>query len=143
MGYTTNSTQLMIGLGMSAISDSWYSFAQNEKTLKAYQERVERKELPIIKGHLLTNEDLIIRRHILNIMCHFKTSWQDEHLQFNELSQTLDRLSELEKDGLVIITKNGLEVPKEARAFVRNICMAFDLSIIRNTPNKQLFSMTV
>ncbi len=143
MGYTTNSTQLMIGLGMSAISDSWYSFAQNEKTLKAYQERVDRKELPIIKGHLLTNEDLIIRQHILNIMCHFKTSWQDEHLQFNELSQTLDRLTELEKDGLVIITKNGLEVPKEARAIVRNICMAFDLSMIRNTPNKQLFSMTV
>lgn len=143
MGYTTNSTQLMIGLGMSAISDSWYSFAQNEKTLKAYQERVERKELPIIKGHLLSNEDLIIRQHILNIMCHFKTSWQDENLQFNELSQTLDRLAELEKDGLVIITKNGLEVPKEARAIVRNICMAFDLSMIRNTPNKQLFSMTV
>ena len=143
MGYTTNSTQLMIGLGMSAISDSWYSFAQNEKTLKAYQERVERKELPITKGHLLSNEDLIIRQHILNIMCHFKTSWQDEDLQFNELSQTLDRLAELEKDGLVIITKNGLEVPKEARAIVRNICMAFDLSMIRNTPNKQLFSMTV
>ena len=143
MGYTTNSTQLMIGLGMSAISDSWYSFAQNEKTLKAYQERVNRKELPIVKGHLLTTEDLIIRQHILNIMCHFQTSWQDEFLQFNELSQTLDRLAELEKDGLVIITKNGLEVPKEARAIVRNICMAFDLSMIRNTPNKQLFSMTV
>ena len=67
MGYTTNPTKLMIGLGMSAISDSWYSFAQNEKTLKAYQERVEQKELPIIKGHLLTREDLIVRQHILNI----------------------------------------------------------------------------
>ena len=40
MGYTTNHTQVMIGLGMSAISDSWYSFAQNEKNLKAYQERM-------------------------------------------------------------------------------------------------------
>jgi oxygen-independent coproporphyrinogen-3 oxidase len=29
VGYTTNNTQLMIGLGMSSISDSWYSFGQN------------------------------------------------------------------------------------------------------------------
>jgi len=143
MGYTTNPTQLMIGLGMSAIGDSWYSFAQNEKTLKAYQERVERNELPIIKGHLLTSEDLIIRQHILNIMCHFKTSWKNESLQFRQIPQTLQRLEELEKDGLVIITEDGLEVPKEARAFVRNICMAFDLYLVENKPDTQLFSMTV
>ena len=143
MGYTTNPTQLMIGLGMSAIGDSWYSFAQNEKTLKAYQERVEQNELPIIKGHLLTKEDLIVRQHILNIMCHFKTSWKDESLQFHQLPQTLQRLEELEKDGLVIIKEDGLEVPKEMRAFVRNICMAFDLYLVENKPETQLFSMTV
>jgi len=34
MGYTASKTQLMIGLGVSSISDSWYSFAQNEKPLK-------------------------------------------------------------------------------------------------------------
>ena len=33
MGYTASNTQLMIGLGMSSISDSWYSFAQNAKTV--------------------------------------------------------------------------------------------------------------
>ncbi|MBT8385558.1 MAG: oxygen-independent coproporphyrinogen III oxidase [Bacteroidia bacterium] len=143
MGYTTNNTQLMIGLGMSAISDSWYSFAQNEKTIKEYQDRVDRKELPIIKGHLLTAEDLIIRRHILNIMCHFETSWQDDNLKIKELPQTLDRLKELEKDGLVLINGNKLIVPKVARAFVRNICMAFDLRLVRNKPDTHLFSMTV
>lgn len=143
MGYTTNPTQLMIGLGMSAISDSWYSFVQNEKSLKMYQEKVEAGKLPIIKGHLLTDEDLIVRQHILNIMCHFKTSWSEENLQFPQLSQSLLRLEELEKDGLVIITKDGLEVPKEARAYVRNICMAFDLYLVNNKPDTKLFSMTV
>ncbi len=143
MGYTTNNTQLMIGLGMSAISDSWYSFAQNEKSLTAYQEQINKKQLPIIKGHLLSNEDLIIRRHILNIMCHFETSWLDSDLKFKDLAQVIVRLKELEDDGLVLITKNGLIVPKTARAFVRNICMAFDLRLVRNKPNTQLFSMTV
>ena len=143
MGYTTNNTQLMIGLGMSAISDSWYSFAQNEKSLSDYQKRVENKELPITKGHLLTEEDLIIRQHILNIMCHFETSWLDSDLKFDDLTQVIVRLKELEDDGLVLITKNGLIVPKVARAFVRNICMAFDLRLVRNKPETQLFSMTV
>jgi len=40
MGYTAGKTQLMIGLGMSSISDSWYAFAQNEKTIEAYTEKV-------------------------------------------------------------------------------------------------------
>ena len=143
MGYTTNNTLLMIGLGMSAISDSWYSFAQNEKSLKDYQDLIEKGQLPIVKGHLLSDEDLIVRRHILNIMCHFETSWKDDDLKFKDLPETLNRLKELEKDGLVLITKNKLVVPKLARAFVRNICMAFDLRLVRNKPNTQLFSMTV
>jgi len=143
MGYTTNPTQLMIGLGMSAISDSWYSFAQNEKSLKDYQHQIENDNIPLLKGHLLTEEDLIIRKHILNIMCHFKTSWKNDELKFKELPETLDRLNELEKDGLVLITDNDLIIPKSARAFVRNICMAFDLRMVRKKPDARLFSMTV
>ncbi|MPT34435.1 MAG: oxygen-independent coproporphyrinogen III oxidase, partial [Flavobacterium sp.] len=78
MGYTSSKTQLMIGLGMSSISDSWYAFAQNEKTLEDYYARLEQNELAVFKGHILTDEDLIIRRHILNLMCRFQTSWTQE-----------------------------------------------------------------
>lgn len=82
MGYTASKTQLMIGLGMSSISDSWYSFAQNLKTVEEYQDTVNKGIIPIFRGHLLSDEDLIIRKHILNIMCHFETSWEDEAMQF-------------------------------------------------------------
>src|SRR5690606_30286681 len=85
MGYTASKTQLMIGLGMSSISDSWYSFAQNLKTVEEYQETVNKGIIPIFRGHLLSDEDLVIRKHILNIMCHFETSWEDEAMQFPEL----------------------------------------------------------
>ena len=40
MGYSSSSTQLMIGLGMSAISDSWYAFAQNDKSFEGYIRQV-------------------------------------------------------------------------------------------------------
>jgi coproporphyrinogen III oxidase-like Fe-S oxidoreductase len=62
MGYTTTNTQLMIGLGVSSISDSWTAFAQNEKVLEDYYDRLDKNEIPIYRGHLLNEEDLIIRR---------------------------------------------------------------------------------
>lgn len=143
MGYTSSKTQLMIGLGASSISDSWYSFAQNEKNIEDYYARLEQNELPVFKGHLLHAEDLIIRRHILNLMCQFTTSWDEKINYFPELSELLAQLEEMEKDGLVIIQKNALTVTEKGKPFVRNICMAFDLRLKRKTPETQLFSMTI
>ncbi len=143
MGYTANKTQLMVGLGMSSISDSWYAFAQNVKTVKEYQQLVNAGEIPIFRGHLLSEEDLIIRKHILNIMCHFSTSWDDESMKINNVENHLSLLKELEADGLVFIEENTLTVPEKARPFVRNICMAFDVHLLKNKPKTQLFSMTI
>ncbi len=143
MGYTAGKTQLMVGLGMSSISDSWYSFAQNVKTVEEYTEIVNTGRIPIFRGHDLTDEDLVIRQHILNIMCHFETSWEDETLQFPELQECLERLQEMQQDGLVNITETGLSLPEHARPFVRNVCMAFDLRLIRNKPTTRIFSMTI
>ena len=143
MGYTASKTQLMIGLGMSAIGDSWYAFAQNEKTVPEYEARANRGELPVFRGHLLTDEDRLIRQHILNIMCQFETNWGDQELQFAELEQCLQKLEEMDTDGLVQLKDDGLVVPESARPFVRNICMAFDLRLMRNAPETRVFSMTI
>nr|WP_315125670.1 oxygen-independent coproporphyrinogen III oxidase [uncultured Capnocytophaga sp.] len=143
MGYTASKTKVMIGLGMSSISDSWYAFAQNEKELEAYYARLEKDELPICKGHILTEEDLIIRRHILNLMCQFATSWQDPAMAFAEIPQVLDSLKEMEADKLLHIGDQQLIVPDAGKPFIRNICMAFDLRLRRKMPETKIFSMTV
>ena len=143
MGYNSSNTQVMIGLGVSSISDSWYSFAQNVKNIDEYQSLVEKGELPVYRGHLLTEEDLIIRKHILNLMCRFETSWQDDDLYLNELPDVLLSLIELEKDDLIEIRSNQLLVTEKGRPYVRNVCLPFDLRLQRNKPDTQLFSMTV
>lgn len=143
MGYTASKTKLMIGLGVSSISDSWYSFAQNEKTIEEYYARLEANELPIFKGHVLNSEDLVIRKHILNLMCQFTTSWENEDMQFAELNEIHESLKEMEADGLLTFKENGVNVTEKGTAFVRNICMAFDLRLIRKAPETKLFSMTV
>lgn len=143
MGYTALKTQLIIGLGVSSISDSWYGFAQNEKNIEAYYHLLKEAILPVYRGHILTKEDLTIRKHILNLMCGFRTSWEHDTLYFKELPEVLKKLNEMQKDGLLIINQNSIEITKKGQPFIRNVCMAFDLLLQRNQPNTQLFSMTV
>jgi oxygen-independent coproporphyrinogen-3 oxidase len=134
---------LMIGLGVSSISDSWYSFAQNVKNLEDYYQLLEWDKLPVYRGHLLTTEDLIIRKHILNLMCHFETNWIDSVNYVPEISEILIQLQEMENDGLLIINDKKIQVTEEGKAYVRNICMAFDLRLKRKAPDTALFSMTI
>ncbi|CAM2760356.1 oxygen-independent coproporphyrinogen-3 oxidase [Flavobacterium succinicans] len=143
MGYSSSKTQVMIGLGVSSISDSWTSFAQNVKTIEEYYASLEKGELPVYRGHILTSEDLIIRQHILNLMCQFQTSWDKENGYFKELPEVLMQLEEMQKDGLITIEKQSIKVLEEGKPFVRNICMAFDLLLKRKAPETALFSMTV
>ena len=143
MGYSSSKTQLMIGLGVSSISDSWYSFAQNVKTIEEYYQLLDANTIPVFRGHALTEEDLIIRRHILNLMCQFETSWADKKNYFNEIPEIVLQLKEMEKDGLVNFISEGIQVTEAGKPFVRNICMAFDLLLKRKAPNTALFSMTV
>jgi oxygen-independent coproporphyrinogen-3 oxidase len=143
MGYSSGKTGLMIGLGMSSISDSWYSFSQNVKTVEGYEQIVHDGEIPVFRGHVLSEEDLIIRKHILNIMCHFRTDWSDPSMQFPELRESLKKLTEMVDDGLIEIHKDHLIVNEVGRPFIRNICMAFDLHLIRKAPQTRIFSMTI
>lgn len=143
MGYTESKTELMIGLGASSISDSWYAFAQNEKSIEEYQALIEEREIPVFKGHILSEEDEIIRRHILNLMCRLKTSWTSEEGFFPELPDVIAKLREIESDGLIEIDSNEIRVSENGRPFIRNICMAFDLLLERKMPETKLFSMTI
>jgi len=140
MGYTAGATKVMIGLGMSAISDSWYSFAQNEKQLSDYEQRVDRGEIPVFRGHILNEEDLMIREQILNVMCNFRTKFMGEQEQFDEIKK---RLEGLEADDLVSIEGRNVIVTEKGIPFVRNICMAFDLKLDPEKPKERMFSKTV
>lgn len=142
MGYSSSKTKLMVGLGMSAISDSWYAFAQSNKTVEEYQKIVEEGIIPVVKGHILNEEDLVIRQHILNLMCRLETSW-DLQTSFPEIENALEALKEMEADGLVEISNNTIKITEKGRAFTRNVAMTFDLRMMRNKPETRIFSMTI
>lgn len=143
MGYTTTRSRLLIGLGVSAISDAWSAYVQNEKTLETYLNRVNRGEMPFFKGHLLTQEDMVLRGHITRLMCRFETRWDNSIRQCEGLFEGLNRLDGFIEDGLIELEPFHLKVLPKGRPFVRNICMAFDARLWRKQPETHLFSSTV
>lgn len=143
MGYTTNTTQLMVGLGMSSISDSWYSFAQNVKTIKEYIALTDKGEIPVFKGHMLTGRELVIRQHILNLMCAFETSWDETFKSEKDYASIINGLNPLIEDRLVTLQDNRLVVTKIGKVFIRNICMCFDSNLEQNAIGDNIFSKTI
>ena len=143
MGYTSRLVSPLIGLGVSSISDSWNMFAQNEKQLEVYEQRVRRGEIPIFRGHRLNHEDIVLRRHILNLMTRFETEWDSQELNVPYLNDIDRKLAEAKSDGLVRIEGKHCEVTSRGRSFLRNVCMAFDARLAGKMPETQIFSRTV
>lgn len=143
MGYTSSKTQLMLSLGVSAISDSWYGYSQNVKGVEEYQDLLAENILPVYRGHILNDQDLRIRKHILDLMCRFETRWDSPEMYFDELPSVLRSLEELERAGLIEVGSDYLKVNREGEPFIRNICMAFDLRLKNKWPENPLFSMTI
>ena len=80
MGYTTQHSNLLIGLGVSSISDAGVAYAQNEKSLHDYYEAVEKDELPIMRGFFLSEEDIVFKKYILDVSCKGKASFKKDSL---------------------------------------------------------------
>ena len=143
MGYTTQNTPFLLGLGMSAISDSWFGFAQNEKVTEEYVARVNKGEIPIFRGHILSELDLEIRQYILDLMCHFATDLNPASNFLEVHTAIKEALQEMCIDGLVEIKENNIRVTDAGIAFVRNCCMAFDQDLATTPQRDNMFSKTV
>ncbi len=143
MGYTTTQTKVVLGLGVSAISDSWTGFSQNVKGVDEYIDLLKKDIFPISKGHIPTEEDLKIRQIILNIMCKMETSWQPSDFSLEENQVLFDKLTEFKQDGILNFTENSLKVHQSGIPFIRNICMCFDKRMLESHISRQLFSQTV
>lgn len=131
MGYTTQHTGLLLGLGVSSISDAGVAYAQNEKALHDYYKMIEKDELPVMRGFFLSEEDVIFKKYILDISCKGQTKFSKDALPTLE-TFSFPVLKELEADGLIACNRSGLSVTNIGDHFIRNICSAFDLHLLRS-----------
>lgn len=142
MGYTEKQSSLLIGLGVSAISDAGTMFVQNAKTLEEWNTLIDENQLPFFRGHELSQEDLVLRKHILNVMCKGETDWGADIGTCSAFTDVRTRLVELQHDGLVELSEYGLRVTESGKPFLRNIGMCFDTRYHSKKPEKQIFSQS-
>jgi len=144
MGYTTQHTGLLLGLGVSSISDAGFAFAQNDKSLSNYYAAMHAGKLAIRKGYILHEEDQSFRQYILDICCKGKTTFQPKDLPLLQ-QYSFDKLDALAADGLVEWDAKGMRLTSQGHYFLRNICSAFDLHLARReaVEEKPLFSKAI
>lgn len=123
MGYTVRKSDFLIGIGVSSISESNIGYAQNEKTVESYLQKIENGKFPISKGHLLTTDDIKIKSLTTDLMCNFSCLLEEELILNPKI---IEALSELKKDNLIELNSPQLIVTEKGKPFIRNICSVFD-----------------
>ncbi len=138
MGYADVRTGVLLGLGVSAISETPGCYHQNEKVLPAYQRRIDAGELPTLRGHRLTEREQRRRQQILSLMTTFAAP-----LAAGEADDAAVFLAPLTGDGLVVIEARELRVTRRGRPFLRNIAAFFDDEYRRERPSAPVFSTSI
>ena len=130
-GYTTHAHCDLLAFGVSSIGNVGNTFSQNVKTLDEYYAAIEKNTLPIERGLVLNRDDVIRQDVITQLICQFA-------LNFNQIDQAwriqssdyfaheLIALEQMQKDGLLVLSEDGLQVTQPGRLLIRNICMVFD-----------------
>ena len=130
-GYTASVERDLVGLGVSAIGSIGASYSQNFRALDDYYLRLDRGELPIMRGKALEPDDLLRRAVIQELMCHFTVSKEAISIAYlvdfdSYFASELEGLREFESFGLVGLESGWVSVTPKGRFLVRRICMVFD-----------------
>jgi oxygen-independent coproporphyrinogen-3 oxidase len=126
MGYTTAKTERLIALGVSAISEFPFGYAQNVKSVKEYHEKINAGKLPVFKGHFHSEVDQELKHHIKELMCNFQTHFSENSWIANNMSEFKEQLNDFQRDGIIEWEKESLRITEQGKPFVRNVCMLFD-----------------
>lgn len=130
-GYTTHSECDLIAMGTSSISQVGPTYAQNDYDTESYEAKIGQGRFATIKGMTLSQDDLIRRAAINQLICHFSLDgdfFAKQHkINFaNYFAKELNLLKQHQADGLLKKEGNQLEVTPAGRLLIRSICMVFD-----------------
>lgn len=146
-GYSTQPDCDLIGLGVSAIGRVGATYSQNAKTLDDYYDRLNQGRLPVVRGLALTRDDLVRRAVIMALMCQgellfepLDSSWLIDFRKY--FAPELEQLQEMEQQGLVKLSAEGIEVTAMGWYFVRGIAMVFD-KYLQADKNRAQFSRII
>jgi oxygen-independent coproporphyrinogen-3 oxidase len=130
-GYSTHKDCDLIGLGASAISLVGPTYYQNAKALPDYYTAIRCGQLPVNRGVSLTNDDLIRRAAIMDLMCQGRIEFDAIERTFGIDARSYfegdrQRLEPFAASGLVKLDHDGVVVTEKGWYLIRAIAMVFD-----------------
>ncbi len=130
-GYSTQADCDLIALGVSAISRIGDTYAQNHRDLLNYYNTLDRQQLPLAKGLVMTRDDEIRRAAIHDLLCqstlnipNFEQVWDINFATY--FASDLEQVQTLEQDGLVELSNDSIDITPRGRFLARIIAMRFD-----------------
>lgn len=143
-GYCTRETTGQVyAFGVSAISQLQRVYAQNTKSTGEYILSVTSGSVPVRKGYVLNDAEIIIREVITELMCNKRLNWVNIAKRFDtgvsEIKGTVSYnevlLKQFEQDGIIALTDDSVEITVEGSLFIRNVAASFD-PLMATTSNK-------
>ena len=145
-GYSTHANCDLIAMGITSIGMVANCYAQNLKTLDEYYARIDAGELAVFRGVSLTDEDILRREVINQLICNFVLHMPAIEKQFgivfrDYFSQEMEELQPMQADGLINISNDTITVTPAGKLLIRNICMVFDAYL--RAQKEQRFSRVI
>jgi oxygen-independent coproporphyrinogen-3 oxidase len=133
-GYSTQPDCDLIALGVSAIGRVGATYSQNAKTLDEYYDALDQGRLPIVRGLVLSRDDLVRRSVIMALMCQGRLDYESVSLAHlidckTYFAREIEQLAGLAQAGLVRLLPTGIEVTAAGWYLVRAIAMVFDKNL--------------
>jgi oxygen-independent coproporphyrinogen-3 oxidase len=131
MGYTTCADSDVLAFGPSAISEVAGTYLQNAREVHAWAERLEAGHLPVIRGHVMSDDDLARNEVIMRLFCDLEVdlgAMRRRHpgeLGGGLIEETRE-LERLEADGLVERDGERIRVTSSGQLLLRTVAAAFD-----------------
>jgi oxygen-independent coproporphyrinogen III oxidase len=130
-GYSVQLADDLLGLGVSAISQIGDFYLQNERDLNAYYARIDQGQHPASRGIRVSHDDKLRRHIIMSLICELRLDIAECSRRFGvDFSRIFEKellvLRSMERDGLLRIDTEEIQVSYRGRPFLRNICMLFD-----------------
>ena len=121
-GYTDDGSQVLIGLGASAISRFPQGYAQNASATAAYAAAIRAGQFSTFRGHAFAGQDLLRGRIIEALMCDFRVS----RAEVGPEGAALLVATAGDFPGMVRLDDAAFEILPQARPLARVIARRFD-----------------
>ena len=144
-GYSTYADCDLVAIGVSSIGKIGDTYSQNERDLAQYYAVLDNNQLPIMRGFQLSDDDVMRRQIIQDLMCRFALELSDYRADFAEyFAEEIPDLQRIAGLGLIEWQPEtgSLNVTPKGRFLIRNIAMIFDY-YLRHKETKAKYSQTV